>query len=155
MRGGAALATIALVATACADGPLGGGAPEETALSGRAVPETVDVAPLAASEIEVFLRDATLTRISDGQPFHLYLTASGGMVIGGTDTATGGTLRARGGWSVAPEGRLCIDWSQPWPGIVAGCYSVYRYDSDYVLEPRDGGAARRFTRRPGDAESLL
>ncbi|MEM6943218.1 MAG: hypothetical protein AAF416_07785 [Pseudomonadota bacterium] len=133
------------------DGTDDGSLPE-----GEAITESPRAA-LNPTEIEVFLRDSTLSHQSDELVWHVYLGRDGSLtgLARGEDGRQ--VQRARGRWEVTEDGFLCRQWDGSWGGGASGCAQVYQFGTDFVFvvpgATIEDGIRRR--RTPGDSQNVL
>ncbi|MEL6210604.1 MAG: hypothetical protein AAFR44_10575 [Pseudomonadota bacterium] len=123
---------------------------------GEPISETTRVA-LSGTEVEIYLRNSTLSHKSEDLRWHVYVGADGSLT--GLARARDGSQvqRARGRWEVSPEGLLCRQWEGDWGGGRSGCATVYQYGSEYAFVPQgaDPEEQIRRLRTPGDSEGIL
>jgi len=115
------------------------------------------VSALTAAEVEIYLRNSTLSHAGETRDWHVYLAEDGtlrGVGLGREDRSR---ETARGVWRVTPDGLICRQWDGDWGGGLAGCARVYRYGDEYVFvaDGAEGEAQEvRRTRRPGNVQKL-
>ncbi|MEL6769043.1 MAG: hypothetical protein AAFP17_17830 [Pseudomonadota bacterium] len=123
---------------------------------GAPITETTRLA-LSGTEIEIYLRDSTLSHRSEDLRWHVYVGADGSLT--GLARARDGSQvqRARGRWEVSPEGLLCRQWEGDWGGGLSGCATVFQYGNEYAFVPQGADPEEQIRRRrtPGDSEGIL
>ncbi|MEM6355914.1 MAG: hypothetical protein AAF844_09535 [Pseudomonadota bacterium] len=131
---------------------------------GAALPESGPISvtetqreALNGTEIEIFLRDSTLSHRTDEIRWHVYLGRDGSLTGLARSRDGSQVQRARGRWQVSPQGLLCSEWDSNWGGGDSGCATVYQYGSDYAFVPQgaDPDTQVRRRRTPGDSEGVL
>ncbi|MEO1468248.1 MAG: hypothetical protein AAFV86_04270 [Pseudomonadota bacterium] len=149
------LAVAAMLLAGCEDGIKNS---EGDPLFGSTVPDLVDrpISPLSPAEIELFLRDSTLSYEGENRTWHIYIHEDG-TLHGLSVTPDGGQERSRGVWNVNERGEMCRVWASDWGEGQKGCAKVYRFNTDYVFAPEgteiEDGIRR--SRSPGDPFKIL
>ncbi|MEM6680114.1 MAG: hypothetical protein AAF675_19810 [Pseudomonadota bacterium] len=113
--------------------------------------------PLNSTQVELFLRDSTLSHRSDEVRWHVYVGADGSLTGVARDRANKTLNRTRGRWDVDAEGVLCRQWDSNWGGGETGCAQVYQRGDSYVFVPPGSTPSQGIERRrsPGDAFNIL
>lgn len=141
---------------ACKLPTVAAGASESDLPQGEALSEEPRM-ELNPTEIEIFLRDSTLSHQSDDIRWHVYLGPDGTLTGMARGRDRRQIQRARGRWEVTPEGLLCRQWEGAWGGGTSGCARVFQEGSDFVFVPQGAEFDDQIRRRrsPGDAENIL